>query len=133
MRCDRALTRTHEAQDFLRVHAAGHADDGRQHETDEQGLSGKLCRAFRVLLADPPCHERGDGHAETDRDGVQQRHDGFGHTQRRNRVGAEARDEKDVDDREHRLHQHLEHHRDREQDDRALIGSAGEILRRADE
>ena len=52
-------------------------------------------------------------------DRIQDGEDRLGEPDHRNGVGAEARHPEDVDDREHRLHRHLEHHRDREQEHRS--------------
>ena len=92
--------------------------------------SAIACTAARAapsgsLLA----HAAGDGggraHAEPHRHGVDERHHRLGQADRGDRVGAEARDEEDVDDREHRLEHELEDHRDREQHDRAIDRALG--------
>ena len=49
----------------------------------------------------------------------------------RHGIRAEMRDPEDIDDREQRLHDHLEHHGDRQQQDRARDWAFGEVLPRA--
>ena len=53
---------------------------------------------------------------------------GLGESHRGDGVGAEPRDEEDVDDGKEGLHGHLQHHRHREQQDRAPDGPFGVVL-----
>ncbi len=60
-------------------------------DRDPDRLARDLRRGIGLLRADSPRDERGRGHAEPERDGVQQREHGFGEADGRNRRGAEAR------------------------------------------
>ena len=88
-------------------------------KSDGDRLYGRDRRAFGIFLADPPRHERRGRHAEPHRDAEHQYQARFGQRHGRQRIHAEACDEENIDDAEERFHQHLEHHGDRQQDDRA--------------
>ncbi len=60
--------------------------------------------------------------------GVDDRHQRLGDADGGDRVGAEPADEEDVHHQEHRLHQHLEHHRHGEQHDGAPDRRFGVVL-----
>ena len=85
----------------------------------------------RVLLADAPRHRGGGADRQADGQRVDDRHQRFGDADGGDRVGAEPADEEDVHHGEHRLHQHLEHHRHGEQHDGAADRRLGVVLVRA--
>jgi hypothetical protein len=111
-----------------------HARDAggeRDQNSESDGLHRGHCGAVAVLFADAPGHHGGGRHADSHSDGK----DGRQHRLRESHCGhgvvAEMRDPEDIDDREQRLHHHLEHHGDRQQQDCARDWAFGEVLPRA--
>ena len=84
-------------------------------------------RALGVLLADPPRDHRRRRHREPDRERVEEREHRLRQPDGRDRAAPELRHPEDVHDGEDRLERHLEHHRHREQDDRAPDGPFREV------
>jgi hypothetical protein len=106
----------HKREQPARVEPAGESDDRRDDDAEREHLHGRHGGAVAILLANPPRHRRRRANAQRHRNGI---HDGqhrLGETNSRHRVRAKLRDEEDVDDHEQRLHAHLEHHRNREQE-----------------
>jgi hypothetical protein len=83
---------------------------------------------FRVPLADAARHRGRDADAEPHRDGVDQSDERLGESDGGNRLGTQARHVEDVGHREHRLHHHLEHHRDGQQHHRPADRAFGVVL-----
>jgi hypothetical protein len=100
------------------VGAERDADD-EEHDRDEQPerdrLHGRPRRGLRVLLADASRHDRRRADGQPHRHGVDHHHQRLGDADGRDRRWAQVADEVDVGHQEHRLHQHLEHHRHGEQ------------------
>ena len=92
------------------------------------GVAGHLGGTLRVLFPDTARDHCGETHAEADRDAVKHRDQGFGNADGGDRVGSKTRNERNVHDREDRLHRHLEHHRNREQAQRTVDRTAREIF-----
>ena len=107
-----------------------HAQHERQRAPAGNRLDGRGRRALGRPLADAPGHHGGGPHAEPDRDGEDERQQRIGQSQNGDRLRAEAADEVDVDDREHRLHPHFEDHRDGQQQHGATEAAAGVVTRR---
>jgi hypothetical protein len=109
--------------------SAGAKDAEEQSERDRLDRRPR-CRLL-VLLPHAPGDERGRTDGETKGQRVDHRLHGLGETDRGLRLGAETTDEEDVGDGEHRLHHHLEHHRDGEHEDGAPERRLGQIAVRA--
>ena len=115
-------------------------DDAGQH-ADQDRLDGGARRRVGVLLADAPRHRRRRANRQPHRDRVNDGHQRLGDADGGDRVRAEPADEEDVRHREHRLHQHLEHHRHGQQDDGAadrrlrvvLVGAFDRLAQRRPE
>ncbi len=107
----------------LREERAKHAHRGRDHHAEHDHLHGRLRRAIGILLADAARHHRRRANRERHRHRVDDRQHRLGEPDRRHRVGAQLRDEEDVDDGEERLHAHLHHHGDGEDDERGADGA----------
>ena len=122
----------HHPEKIRREQDAGDADHGADHQADDDRLHGSAGRAVVVAFADAPRDGRRRADREADGDCVDDRHQRFGDADGGDGVGeAEAADEEDVRHGEHRLHQHLEDHRDREQEHRPADGHPGEVGRRS--
>ncbi len=123
-----AFVGAHHPEQIRREQDAGDADDRADREAHDDRLHGSPGRAVGVAFADAPRDGRRRADREADGDRVDDRHQRFGDADGGDRVGeAETADEEDVRHGEHRLHQHLEHHRDRQQEHRAADGHPGEV------
>ena len=96
----------------MRSEATHQADEDSDDHAESDRLDGGGTGASEVLFAYTPRHHGRGAHAQPDGEGVEQRQKGLGKADRRRGGCTEPHDEEDVDDREHRLHRHLEHHRD---------------------
>ena len=115
-----AFARAHHSQD-VRREASEHDTESRRHADAEQhDLPRRVRRGFRILFADAPRDDRGRRDRNADRDRVDERHDRLGDADHGDRILAQPRNPEHVRDGEERLHHHLEHHRHREQDYRAV-------------
>ena len=103
-------------------------DDHRGDEANQNGLSSRDIGPLRVLLTSSSGHQRGGPHAETDRQGKDQRQERLGESDGGHGVGSQSRDKEDVADGEHRLHDHLQHHGNGQQNDGATQAPFREIL-----
>jgi hypothetical protein len=120
--------RAHERQQPRREQCADSAEQHGDEERQNQRLRRRPRRTLRVLLADPPGHDRRRSDAQPHGERVDHREQRFGHTDRCDRIGAQMRDPEDVGDGEDALERDLEHHRHREQQDRAADGPLGEVV-----
>ena len=109
----------HRRDELRTEEGADQSQDDGHAQSENDGLHGGDGRALGILLADAPGHRGRGANRDADRHRVDGRHQRLGEADRSHRVRAEAPDEEDVHDREHRLHHHLEHHRHGEQDHRA--------------
>jgi hypothetical protein len=104
----------HQAEQLRPEQHADGADDRRHPDTEDDRLHRRERRALRILLADAP--RDGGGRADREADGqrVDGHHQRLGEPHGGDGAGAEPADE----ERRRRrtpIHQHLEHHRHRQQ------------------
>ena len=95
------------------------SDSDRENGTDQNRLTGYDRRRLVVLLADAARHHRRHAHAQADNDSVKNCNQRLGDADRRDGVGAEPGNERDIDDGEHGLHRHFQHHRYGQKTERA--------------
>ena len=108
---------------------------GGQGDAEDQPERDRLDRRPRcrllVLLAHAPGDERGRTDGESEGQRVDHRLHRLGETDGGLRLGAQPSDEEDVSDGEHRLHHHLQHHRNGEDEDGAPERRLGQVAVRA--
>ena len=83
-----------------------------------------------ILGADPARHHGAHAHRHPHADRVDDRQQALGQPDGGDRVGPQLGDPEDVGDGEDRLHHHLEHHRDGQEDDGARQRHGGQIAAR---
>ncbi len=107
------------------------ADDEGHADAEHHRLRGGARRARCILGAGSARDHRADADRQAHRAGVDDRHQALGQADRRDGIGAQHRHPEDVDDGEDRLGDHLQDHRDRDQEHRASERHRGQIAARA--
>jgi hypothetical protein len=125
---DQNSGRTHGREELMRGHRSRNAYGERDRDSQKNRLRGGDGSASGVLFADAAGNHGGGGQADAERDGKYQHQHGFGEADRGDGVCAQASHPEHVDQGKQRLHQHLEHHGDGEQDDRAADRKLGKVL-----
>ena len=125
---DDRIVSAHQSQDVGREETEHDAHCRGNGDAKYDDLPGRLRRPLGILLADSSRDDRGRGERNPNCDGVDERHDRFGQADHGHRLLAETRHPEHIDDGEERLHDHLEHHRNREQQDRAVQRSGRVVV-----
>jgi hypothetical protein len=117
----------HQAEQVIGEQHSRQRHHRSQHQTEKDRLRRRDPGALPVTFPNAASDHRCCRHAGTDGDREEDADHGFGEPDRGHGVGAEARHEEGIGEGEDRLHHHLEHHWDREQDDGAADWAGGEL------
>ena len=121
----------HDCEKLRREQEEGQTESQGGKQAEEDGLDGGDGGALGIFLADAARDHGGGGHAEAHSDSEDEGENGLGEADGGDSVGAEAGDEKDVDDGEEAFEDHLKDHGDGEQEDGAVEAAGGVVLVRA--
>ena len=126
-------TRAHQLEELGGKQNPDRGHDRGDAEAERDSLHGCAGGAGAVLLADAPGDHGAEADGEPDRHGVDHDQHGLREPDGCHGVGAEPGDEEDVHQREQGLHGGLQHHRDRQQEQRTGDRPAGIVLMGAPE
>ena len=110
--------RAHQSENVFSEEDARQGKRNGSCQSHDDGLDRGIGCFLAILLADAARHQRGGCHRQADGDGIDQSHDRFCQPDCGDGGRAERRNEKNIDDCKSRFHGHLEHHRDRQQENR---------------
>src|SRR6266852_581176 len=124
---------THQAKQVRGVEETRSADNGGDHESNDDGLNACDGCAGGIFFADAASNHGGCGKAEAEANGHDETEKRLGEADGGDGVGAETADPENVDDSEKGFQDHFHNHGNGEEENGAIEIAGGEVLVRAAE